>query len=87
MDLEMMTIDEEAELDAHTALIGARNAAIADWRLFDFGKVDAEVASARSSDAEVLASYQQSVLRAAEDVENAFVGLTQTEARNLRIPA
>jgi outer membrane protein TolC len=37
------------------------------WRLFDFGKVDAEVDSARSADAEVLASYRQSVLRAAED--------------------
>ena len=37
------------------------------WRLFDFGKVDAEVDSARSADAEVLASHRQSVLRAAED--------------------
>jgi outer membrane protein TolC len=37
------------------------------WRLFDFGKVDAEVDSARSADAEVLASHRQSILRAAED--------------------
>lgn len=51
------------------------------WRLFDFGKVDAEVASARGADAEALARYRQTVLHAAEDVENAFTGLTQTEAR------
>ena len=51
------------------------------WRLFDFGRVRAEVAAARGADAEALALYQQSVLRAAEDVEDAFVGLVQTEAR------
>jgi NodT family efflux transporter outer membrane factor (OMF) lipoprotein len=51
------------------------------WRLFDFGKVDAEVAAARGVDAEALARYRQSVLHAVEDVENAFVGLTQTEMR------
>jgi NodT family efflux transporter outer membrane factor (OMF) lipoprotein len=51
------------------------------WRLFDFGRIRAEVAAARGADAEALALYQQSVLRAAEDVEDAFVGLVQTEAR------
>jgi outer membrane protein TolC len=51
------------------------------WRLFDFGKVDAEVASARGADAEALARYRLAVLRAAEDVENAFIGLVQTEIR------
>ncbi|ARP82968.1 RND transporter [Bordetella genomosp. 8] len=49
------------------------------WRLFDSGKVDAEVAQARGSNAEALAVYKQSVLRAAEDVENALVGLSQTQ--------
>jgi NodT family efflux transporter outer membrane factor (OMF) lipoprotein len=48
------------------------------WRLFDFGRVDAEVAQARGANAEALAVYRQAVLRAAEDVENAFMGLTQT---------
>lgn len=48
------------------------------WRLFDFGKVDALVAQAKGANAEALALYRQSVLRAAEDVENAFVGLNQT---------
>jgi len=49
------------------------------WRLFDFGKVDALVAEARGSNAEALARYRQSVLRAAEDVENAFTTMAQTE--------
>jgi NodT family efflux transporter outer membrane factor (OMF) lipoprotein len=49
------------------------------WRLFDFGKVDAEVAGARGRDAEALALYRQTVLHAAEDVENAFMELSQTE--------
>ncbi|WP_341962616.1 TolC family protein [Pseudomonas sp. RC10] len=48
------------------------------WRLFDFGKVDAEVAQAKGANAEALALYRQAVLKAAEDVENAFVGLNQT---------
>lgn len=51
------------------------------WRLFDFGKVDAEVRQARGGNAEALAMYRQAVLKAAEDVENAFTVLTQTEAR------
>jgi outer membrane protein TolC len=51
------------------------------WRLFDFGKVDAEVEQARGSNREALAVYRQAVLKAAEDVENAFRTLTQTEAR------
>jgi outer membrane protein TolC len=51
------------------------------WRLFDFGKIDAEVAAARGSNAEALARFRQSILHAAEDVENAFTALVQSEAR------
>jgi outer membrane protein TolC len=51
------------------------------WRLFDFGKVDAEVAQANGGYAEALALYRQSVLKATEDVEDAFVALTQYELR------
>jgi NodT family efflux transporter outer membrane factor (OMF) lipoprotein len=51
------------------------------WRLFDFGKIDAEVAQAKGANAEALAQYRQSVLRACEDVENALVSLSQTEQR------
>ncbi len=51
------------------------------WRLFDFGKIDAEVRGARGAEAEALAGFRQSILRAAEDVENAFMVLVQSEAR------
>src|SRR2546429_8102119 len=50
------------------------------WRVFDFGKVSAQVTQARGANAEALARYQQAVLRAAEDVENAFTSLVQMEA-------
>jgi NodT family efflux transporter outer membrane factor (OMF) lipoprotein len=51
------------------------------WRLFDFGKIDAEVAQAKGANAEALAQYRQAVLRACEDVENALVSLSQNEQR------
>jgi NodT family efflux transporter outer membrane factor (OMF) lipoprotein len=47
------------------------------WRLFDFGRVDAEVAEARGREAEALARYRGSVLRATEDVETALVRLQE----------
>lgn len=50
------------------------------WRLFDFGKVDAEVAQARGANTEALATYRQAVLKAAEDVEDSLAGLAQTQA-------
>jgi NodT family efflux transporter outer membrane factor (OMF) lipoprotein len=52
------------------------------WRLFDFGRVDAEVAQAKGGKAEQLALYRQSMLRATEDVENAIVSLTQLEQQH-----
>ncbi len=51
------------------------------WRLFDFGKVDAEVRQARGADATALAEYRQTVLRATEDVEDAIMTLGRTETR------
>jgi outer membrane protein TolC len=51
------------------------------WRLFDFGRVDAEVAAARGRQAEALAAYRLTVLRAAEEVENAFTDLAQQQVR------
>jgi NodT family efflux transporter outer membrane factor (OMF) lipoprotein len=53
------------------AMVGLR------WRLFDFGKVDAEVRNAKGANAEALASYRLTVLHAAEDVENALTSLVQ----------
>jgi outer membrane protein TolC len=41
------------------------------WRLFDFGRIRAEIADAKGSERSALAAYQQSVLRAATDVETA----------------
>jgi len=53
------------------------------WRLFDFGRVDSEVEQAKGANAEALARYRASVLRATEDVENALTALAQ-EAEQTR---
>ena len=45
------------------------------WRLFDFGRIDAQIKMAKGQEAEALAIYRQSALRATEDVENAFSAL------------
>jgi NodT family efflux transporter outer membrane factor (OMF) lipoprotein len=52
------------------------------WRLFDFGRVDAEVAQAKGGNAEALANYRKAMLRATEDVENAIIALTQLELQS-----
>ena len=57
------------------SLVGLR------WRLFDFGRVAAEVKQARGANAEALLQYRSSVLHAAEDVEDAFSLLLQSENR------
>jgi NodT family efflux transporter outer membrane factor (OMF) lipoprotein len=49
------------------------------WRLFDFGRINAQIEAAKGRDAEVLAAYRQAVLRATEDVENAFSALVNRE--------
>jgi NodT family efflux transporter outer membrane factor (OMF) lipoprotein len=49
------------------------------WRLFDFGRIDAQIEQARGREAEMLAAYRLAVLRAAEDVENAFSALVKHE--------
>lgn len=49
------------------------------WRLFDFGRINAEIKAAKGSRAEALAAYRQTVLRASEDVENAFSALVRRE--------
>ncbi len=55
------------------------------WRLFDFGRVDAEVRQAKGANAEALLQFRSSVLRAAEDVENSFTLLAQSEVRSDQI--
>ncbi len=60
---------------------GFQPAAVAGlrWRLFDFGRVDAEVKQAHGANAQALVNYRQAVLRAAEDVENALASLSETQ--------
>jgi NodT family efflux transporter outer membrane factor (OMF) lipoprotein len=55
------------------------------WRLFDFGAVAAEVKRAKGANAEALLQYRSSVLHAAEDVEDAFSLLVQSENRRNEI--
>ena len=52
------------------------------WRLFDFGRVDAEVAQARGANREALLRFRASMLRATEDVEDAIVALTELEKQH-----
>ena len=55
------------------------------WRLFDFGRVDAEVAGARGAYAEALANWRRAVLLAAEDVENALTQLAERGSQLSRL--
>jgi NodT family efflux transporter outer membrane factor (OMF) lipoprotein len=51
------------------------------WRLFDFGRVDAEVKQAKGANAEALIRYRNTVLRATEEVEDSFSILARSHAR------
>jgi NodT family efflux transporter outer membrane factor (OMF) lipoprotein len=55
------------------------------WRLFDFARVDAEVSAARGKNAEEIAAYRQSVLRATADVEDAFSALVNSELQERKL--
>ena len=55
------------------------------WRLFDFGRIDAQIAQAQGQEAELLAAYRLNVLRASEDVENAFSALIRHEEQASRL--
>lgn len=49
------------------------------WRLFDFGRINAQIEQSKGQEAEILAAYRLAVLRATEDVENAFSALVKRE--------
>jgi outer membrane protein TolC len=49
------------------------------WRLFDFGRINAQIRQAQGQEAEMLAAYRLAVLRAVEDVVNAFAALVKRE--------
>ena len=57
------------------------------WRLFDFGRINAQIDQAKGQEAEALAAYRQSALRATEDVENAFSALVNREAQATTLSA
>ncbi len=56
-----------------TGVLGLR------WRLFDFGRIDAQISQAKGRKAELLAAYRLAALRATEDVEDAFSALVKRE--------
>ncbi len=49
------------------------------WRLFDFGRINAQIDQAKGQEAEMLAAYRLAVLRATEDVEDALSALVKRE--------
>ena len=49
------------------------------WRLFDFGRINAQIQQAKGQQAEMLAAYRLAALHATEDVENAFSALIKRE--------
>ncbi|WP_250633645.1 efflux transporter outer membrane subunit [Pinirhizobacter soli] len=49
------------------------------WRLFDFGRINAQIQQAKGQQAENLAAYRLAALHATEDVENAFSALVKRE--------
>lgn len=49
------------------------------WRLFDFGRINAQIDQAKGQEAELLAAYRLAALHATEDVENAFSALVKRE--------
>ncbi len=63
------------------AQLGAAQAGVS-WRLFDFGRVDAEVKAARGRRAEALASWRQAALQAGAEVEDAAVSLVRREQQS-----
>ena len=53
------------------------------WRLFDFGRINAQIDQAKGQEAEMLAAYRLAALRATEDVENAMSALVKREEQVL----
>jgi len=52
------------------------------WRLFDFGRINAQIDQAKGQRAEMLAAYRLAALRATEDVEDAFSALVKREEQS-----
>ena len=56
-----------------------------DWSFLDTGRVRARIAAKRADGEEQLAEYQQSVLLALEDVENALVSYARSQDRDVQL--
>jgi len=53
------------------------------WRLFDFGRINAQIGLTKGQEAEALAAYRLAALHATEDVENAFSALVNREQQTV----
>jgi len=53
------------------------------WRLFDFGRIDAQIGLAKGRETEALAGYRLAALRATADVENALSDLVKREEQSI----
>lgn len=49
------------------------------WRLFDFGRINAQIDLAKGKELEALSAYRQAALRATEDVENSISALIKRD--------
>jgi multidrug efflux system outer membrane protein len=56
-----------------------------DWSFLDLGRVRARIAASRADGDAQLAQYQQSVLLALEDVENALVSYARSQDRDVQL--
>jgi outer membrane protein, multidrug efflux system len=56
-----------------------------DWSFLDRGRVRARIAASRADGEALLAQYQQSVLLALEDVENALVSYARSQERDVQL--
>jgi len=61
--------------DQSASVVGLR------WRLFDFGRINAQIDDAKGQQAQALAAYRLAALHATEDVEDAFSALINREAQ------
>ncbi|MYN47746.1 efflux transporter outer membrane subunit [Pseudoduganella sp. FT93W] len=55
------------------------------WRLFDFKRIDAQIAQAEGLHAESLIAYRQAILKATEDVENAYTAVLKRESQSAQL--
>jgi outer membrane protein TolC len=55
------------------------------WRLFDFGRINAQIAQAKGREAEMLSAYRLAALRATEEVENALAAWVKREEQTVAL--